>query len=255
MPFFCYAPRTYIHIFVTNEQAYSFSAQPLLLLHLLDPLLPQQRALPRHKPIHQSLVLPVFRILPRGDLLGQCRAQLKEQHVQRTTNRGPIKHGISDEAGPLINHDPESLLAEKIGMPAEPPQPTHHETPLQVLPGEALQHLLSATFQVAAFRALVAPLLLIGQGFQRQQGGEKAGDNGIHGGPGGSGGGEGGGEREDVGGGGDEEQQEVLEHGDHDEVEDPERQEARVQAVPADHLPPVVLRPHVVAAFASVVVG
>lgn len=193
----------------------------------------------RHPLRDAGLVLAVLGILGGRDVLCELRGSDEEQCEQRGAEDARVDEHAGGDDAEEVEGPPERELAEEVGVAAVLEEPAAVETGLEV----TREWLLGRNERV--LRLVEIPLLLIGDGLEREEAQEEHGRETIYavqrqrGGP-----------AVHVGcvaGQRDEEEQEVLVAGDEDGVE--ELVERRVQVLAHD-CPAVVLLAEPVAALA-----
>lgn len=115
-----------------HEQPKSQHSQPLLLLLRLLPLrqiarlddLRPRRLIPiphpntRHEHGDLLPILLVLGVLARRDELSEPRRTLEQRNETARTEETPVIEGVGGEASPLIEHEPDGLLGEEVGVTA-----------------------------------------------------------------------------------------------------------------------------------------
>lgn len=209
-------------------------------------------AVPKHRRGHEHadllLILAVLGVLAGSNQLREPRRSLEQHDQERGAGKGVAVQHLGRVATPLVQHEPDHLLSEEVGVAAVSPQAPGHETTVEILLRPAAGHLL--VLEVRVLGGLVVPLLAVGNVLAQ----DEADDNGEEG-PvrGGNRGLDAAGEEEGVGRRGREgEEEDGLNEGDEGHVED---EEDDGRDLFADDFPSVVLASTFVSALAPVVEG
>ena len=150
---------------------------------------------------------------------------LQKKRKKKKKNRTGLE-GQQTKTTPLVNHDPESLLGQKVWMSRNAPQANDTETSFQILPTPSFRDNLFPALLIGLLGLVVSPLLLICEKLCNQGQDERAGEDQIHRPKRvnvsidlfiNSGLGQGCNEKEQVCGGGDKEEKDILEPGDKQE--------------------------------------
>jgi hypothetical protein len=116
-----------------------------------------------HELSNARLVHLVLGIFARTDHLGEPSAGLEQNQVGECAGKGPVCEGVTLEASPLVQSNPNGLLCGKVGVARPTPQASRVEAAVQLLTrvfelGRNLGSLL-----IGALGLVEVPLLLIGK--------------------------------------------------------------------------------------------
>ena len=78
------------------------------------------------------LVVCVFRVLARGDVLSESRSCLEDEHQTGGANSRPAIQRVGRVAAPQIQYKPDDLFCEIVGMSAVCPHTSDNKTSFHV---------------------------------------------------------------------------------------------------------------------------